>query len=372
MKPRGALLVTLTFSAVFAGSRTGRAEPTAGFYIGGAVGLSLLSDQPTTLDLLMGASPAARLPAAKVGFGGGFSLMASAGYAIGNGLRFEVETDFRQNGQARSSGGEETKYGVFANAVYDADLSGLDVRWVTPYLGVGIGYQVAEWSKILVSGEAAASADPITAAVGGSTGNFAYQIIAGLAFPIDEVAGLSVTAEYRFLSLSGTRGYSGTTGSGALTPSSARARAASDSSHSFLLGLRYAFDAEPADDEASNVPAPPPQQLPASRTYIVYFDVGSVALTPHSKDVIAEAARASGRMSYTRIEVSGHTDRAGTTDRNIALSEARSEAVADEMVRWGILRSAIDIHAFGEERPAVQTVRGVREARNRRVEIVYR
>jgi outer membrane protein OmpA-like peptidoglycan-associated protein len=283
-----------------------------------------------------------------------------------------MEADFRRNGQARPSGGEETKYGLFANALYDADLSGLDVRWVTPYFGVGIGYQVAEWSKILVTGTSATTSDPMTAAFGGSNGHFGYQIIAGLAFPIDEVTGLSVTAEYRFLALSGAREYTGAVARGGSTPSAARVRATSDTSHSFTLGLRYAFDAVPADDEANNVPAPPPQPPPPSRTYIVYFDSGSVSLTPHTKDVIAEAARASGRMSYTRIEVSGHTDRAGTTDGNIALSEARSNAVADEMVRWGILRSAIDIHAFGEERPAIQTVRGVREARNRRVEIVYR
>jgi outer membrane protein OmpA-like peptidoglycan-associated protein len=77
-------------------------------------------------------------------------------------------------------------------------------------------------------------------------------------------------------------------------------------------------------------------------------------------------------VAFTRNEVSGHTDRVGTVERNLELSRARSDAVADEMVRWGILRSSIDIHAFGEEKPAVKTAAGIREARNRRVEIVYR
>jgi outer membrane protein OmpA-like peptidoglycan-associated protein len=118
--------------------------------------------------------------------------------------------------------------------------------------------------------------------------------------------------------------------------------------------------------------APPPQPPPPSRVYIVYFDFGSVSLTPHTRDVIAEAVRASGRMQYTRVEVSGHSDTSGLRAEKDELSKARSVAVADEMVRWGIQRSAIDIHAWGNEKPIVTTKAGVEEARNRRVEIVYR
>jgi outer membrane protein OmpA-like peptidoglycan-associated protein len=77
-------------------------------------------------------------------------------------------------------------------------------------------------------------------------------------------------------------------------------------------------------------------------------------------------------MQYTRVEVSGHSDTSGLRAEKDELSKARSVAVADEMVRWGIQRSAIDIHAWGNEKPIVTTKAGVEEARNRRVEIVYR
>jgi hypothetical protein len=42
------------------------------------------------------------------------------------------------------------------------------------------------------------------------------------------------------------------------------------------------------------------------------------------------------------------------------------------MVRWGILRSTIDIHAFGDEGLAQKVSAGDADAKSRRVEIVYR
>jgi outer membrane protein OmpA-like peptidoglycan-associated protein len=364
-------LLTAVFGAL--GPNAARAQQTPGFYIGGAVGPSLLANEATTLDLLMGMSPATQSPTKSARFDTGFSLMASAGYAIGNGLRFEVEADYSDHAQSGQGGGDEARYGFFTNAVYDADLSGLDVRWVTPYLGVGIGYQIADWGNVLISGAGAAPGSAPLATIGGSTGHFAYQIIAGLAFPVEQVTGLSVTAEYRFMQLNGSRSLGGTPGAGTPAATAAHARVSSGGTSSFLLGLRYAFDADAPDaDDMTSMLAPPPQPPPPSRVYIVYFDFGSVTLTPHTRDVIAEAVRASGRMQYTRVEVSGHSDASGLKAENAELSKARSVAVADEMVRWGIQRSAIDIHAWGNEKPIVKAKAGGEEASNRRVVIVYR
>jgi outer membrane protein OmpA-like peptidoglycan-associated protein len=50
----------------------------------------------------------------------------------------------------------------------------------------------------------------------------------------------------------------------------------------------------------------------------------------------------------------------------------RGEAVAEELVRVGVPRTAISVQAFGETRPLIVTADGVREPQNRRVEIVLR
>ena len=40
-------------------------------------------------------------------------------------------------------------------------------------------------------------------------GNFAFQAIAGLSFPIPRVPGLSITAEYRFFGIPGSETFNG-------------------------------------------------------------------------------------------------------------------------------------------------------------------
>ncbi|EFH11182.1 OmpA family protein, partial [Teichococcus cervicalis] len=95
-------------------------------------------------------------------------------------------------------------------------------------------------------------------------------------------------------------------------------------------------------------------------------------LTDRARQIISEAAQNSSRTQTTRIEVAGHADRSGSPQYNQRLSQRRADAVAAELVRQGVSRSAITVQAFGESRPLVPTADGVREPQNRRVEIVLR
>jgi outer membrane protein OmpA-like peptidoglycan-associated protein len=121
------------------------------------------------------------------------------------------------------------------------------------------------------------------------------------------------------------------------------------------------------------VVAAAPAVAPApARTYLVFFDFDRADLTDRARQIIADAARASTAVQTTRIEIAGHADRAGTPQYNQRLSERRAAAVASELERQGVPRSAMVVQAFGESRPLVQTADGVREPQNRRVEIVLR
>ena len=138
--------------------------------------------------------------------------------------------------------------------------------------------------------------------------------------------------------------------------------------HSFLLGVRYNFGV---------TPPPPPVVAPAAapapaRSFLVFFDWNRADLTDRARQIIGEAANNSRTTGTTRIEVSGHADRSGTPQYNQRLSERRAQAVAAELERQGVPRSAMVIQAFGESRPLVPTADGVREPQNRRVEIVLR
>jgi outer membrane protein OmpA-like peptidoglycan-associated protein len=243
------------------------------------------------------------------------------------------------------------------NALYDFDL-GMGIPLV-PYVGVGAGYIWHDLDKVrLTSGVNQVNGF-------GSEGRFAYQAIVGAAFALDEVTpGLALTAEYRFMGTLGHEVDVSTIRSGVGTRGAAEV---DNFNHSVLVGLRYAFNAAPPPPVVAPAAAPAP-----ARTFLVFFDFDRADLTDRARAIIAEAAQNAQRAGTTRIEIAGHADRAGTPQYNQRLSERRANAVAAELERRGIARSAMTVQAFGESRPLVPTADGVREPQNRRVEIVLR
>src|SRR6185312_1868038 len=144
-----------------------------------------------------------------------------------------------------------------------------------------------------------------------------------------------------------------------------------DFNHSVLVGVRYAFGVAPAAPAAAPAPVPVQAQAPA-RSYLVFFDWDKATLTDRARQIIAEAAASSTKVQYTRIEVNGYTDTSGTAKYNQGLSVRRAQAVAAELVKDGVPKTAINIQGFGESNPLVPTGPNVREPQNRRVEIIIR
>ena len=322
-------------------------------------------------------------------FDEGYAGVLSVGWGFGNGLRTEIEGSFRYNdvdtfggfpgrngGSAstlfRDMGGVQRQYGVMANVFYDFSLptwfpgSGLNV---VPYVGGGVGYL---WTDLTSKGtRAPAGANSVR--IDDTVGQFAYQGIAGLAFPIAAVPGLSLTTEYRYTGALQSDFKGRVTNPAGQTISRGKFEVDQMHNHSVMLGVRYAFNTPAPAAPMAPVPAPTPAAQPApARTYLVFFDFDRADLTDRARQIIAEAAQNSARVQTTRIEVAGHADRSGSPQYNQRLSQRRADAVAAELGRLGIARSAISVQAFGESRPLVATADGVREPQNRRVEIVLR
>ena len=76
-------------------------------------------------------------------------------------------------------------------------------------------------------------------------------------------------------------------------------------------------------------------------------------------------------MGVTELSVTGHADRAGPAEYNLRLSIRRAESVRTWLTGRGMLPSDISVAGRGEAEPAVPTVDGVREQRNRRAVIVF-
>lgn len=362
MKLRIALLAATVLAAPFAA----HAQPVDGLYVGAGLGANLL--QTETVRTLRPNKPLNLGHGTNYGFDIGPVAVGSVGYGLGNGLRFELQGLAMQNkfNKTKSStafgstGGDEDKYGAFVNVLYDISL-GLPV---VPYVGGGVGYVHNQWSNMHVSapGQYLHS--------GGQNDNLGVQGIAGVSFPLYAyVPGLSLTAEYRFMAEPMTRTYSEQYFSNA-GATGVKQKLADDFNHSILVGFRYAFNTV-APAPMAPVVAPVPAPAPA-RTYLVFFDWDRADLTDRARQIIAEAAAASTRVQYTKIEVQGNADRSGTPAYNQKLSLRRAETVAAELVRKGVPRTAIDIQAFGDTRPLVPTAAGVREPQNRRVAIILK
>ena len=306
----------------------------------------------------------------------GWVALGSAGYGFGNGLRLELEGNYRQSDFNKltgtpaptSTGGQFRTYGVMANAMFDLDIGW---PWLFPYLGGGAGYAWRDANNIGLTG---ANGTLPLYNFSGTSGGFAAQAIAGLSFPVPNVPGLSLTAEYRFLAVFGGASFDGTVtepgpGGKPLGPFRQRLALNNEFNNGVLLGIRYAFGVQPPPPPPA--PAPMPVAAP-TRSYLVFFDWDKATLTTRARQIIREAADASTHIQYTRIEVNGYTDTSGTPRYNQGLSVRRAEAVAAELVRDGVPRNAITIQGFGETHLLVQTAAGVREPQNRRVEIIIR
>jgi len=359
------------------------AQAVNGLYIGAGAGVNWLMNQDVkNIPLPTGVLPTnGKLKSGGDGLGPAFVL--SMGWGFGNGLRTEIEGSYRYNnfngaegfGVTTSGGGKEQKAGAMVNVLYD--FVGLS-PWVQPYIGVGAGYQWVWEQNTRVSGIIPAAGFPggrvgLTSEVGNSTkGAFAYQAIIGAAVPIVSVPGLALTAEYRFMGVTGNRNYSATTvaaGGGVARAASGTMTLGNNLNNSLLVGIRYNFgQAAPAP---APVAAPAPAVQPA-RSYLVFFDWDKATLTDRARQIIREAAENSTRVQYTRIEVNGYTDTSGTPQYNQRLSVRRAESVAAELVKNGVPRNAITIQGFGETRLLVPTGPNVREPQNRRVEIIIR
>jgi outer membrane protein OmpA-like peptidoglycan-associated protein len=102
----------------------------------------------------------------------------------------------------------------------------------------------------------------------------------------------------------------------------------------------------------------------------VLFELDSAELLPQARALIGSIAAGLTRHDFAFVDVKGFTDTSGTSEHNQELSEDRARAVAGELARDGIDAQRIRALGYGTKGLAVPTPAGVREARNRRVEIV--
>lgn len=102
--------------------------------------------------------------------------------------------------------------------------------------------------------------------------------------------------------------------------------------------------------------------------YSVYFDWGSSSLDAKAKEAVAGSMKRLLACDHNGVSVQGHTD---TSEENVSeLATERARAVRNELMAKGAADSSIGFVGRSDRQPAVPTADGVREAKNRRAEIV--
>jgi len=288
--------------------------PTPGFYIGAEGGLNWLLN--TTML--------------------GNSVYPQTGFAAGGvigydfvGPRVELEGVYRNNQTnvgfpGRAVSNQVGQLGILANLLYDFAPGST----ITPYVGAGAGIAFVDGDSSL-----------------GST-QFAYQGIIGLGWNVDTNFRINLDGRYY-----GT------------TNPSVGGSTWSNNNFSVMLGLQIKFG-------APTPPPPPPAPAVQATSFMVFFDWDRSNLSAQALSTIKQASDAYKTKGNARITATGHTDKSGPENYNMALSLRRANAVKDALVQNGVPATAIAVVGKGESQPLVPTADGVREPQNRRVEIV--
>jgi len=340
------LAIMLPFSA--------KASVEKGWYVGSNIDLSFQRKAESTVSNVTN----------DISHRNAWGLSGEVGYAWGNGLRAAGELVYRDaeinnvdgTGSGAAGGAIHNK-ALMANLYYDIETG---TRF-TPYVGLGVGGSFVDADNMR-------TINGLT--IDDSRFKLAYQAIVGTSVDLD--GNWDFTVDYRYFATPNV--------SFKTTLGDAKTE---NSSHNLMMGLRYVFaepeDIAPAPIAAPVPPAPKPIVMPKVRktyvapvpqSYIVFFDFDKSYLTPEATRIIAAAAKDYNSGKYVRLVVTGHTDTMGTSRYNQRLSEKRAKVVRAEFARLGVSSSEIAATGYGKRSLMVPTADSVREAQNRRAEII--
>ena len=135
----------------------------------------------------------------------------------------------------------------------------------------------------------------------------------------------------------------------------------------FKVNVRY----DKALDPLAALPTPQ-DCLDAMLTVVagrkIAFDPGSAELDAASAAVMGALAKALKNCNGVRIEIGGHTDAQGSTGGNLALSQARAEAVLVALQGRQVDVSGMRATGFGEGMPVADNGNEAGREANRRIE----
>jgi OmpA-OmpF porin, OOP family len=122
--------------------------------------------------------------------------------------------------------------------------------------------------------------------------------------------------------------------------------------------------------EHGKVLQPVAAPVPPARQYNVYFDFDKATLTEDGRKIV-DLVASQAKGGEVKVAITGKADLSGTDAYNLGLSKRRAEAVRQALAADGVPASSVEERYVGMREPPVPTAPGVREPRNRVVEINF-
>jgi len=141
-------------------------------------------------------------------------------------------------------------------------------------------------------------------------------------------------------------------------------------SFSALFAIALLVTACGESTQNASLQKPPPAPPPPTKSWMVFFDTNSTALSQQSSMTVTEAATVAKSAPNSRVAVTGYTDTDGNTAYNQQLSIRRADAVKTALVSNGIAPQAITVNGAGEAGLLIETPDQTKNEKNRRVQIV--